>query len=96
MFSYSVVANQLSRSTDQNDLDLVLPETCLGLWKNNVPLFAHEGVGRDWVCKLSSEDRAVFSWIGRAHAEFGKIGGKVRASKAKRDRRGRFVSNEDE
>lgn len=94
MFSYSILASQLSKSTDQKDLDLVLPETCLGIWKNNVPLFAHEGVGSNWVSKLSSEDREVFSWIGRAHAEFGVIGGKVRAKTAKRDKRGRFVSDE--
>lgn len=94
MFSYSILASQLSKSTDQNDLDLVLPETCLGLWKNNVPLFAHKGIGSNWVSKLSSEDREVFSWIGRAHAEFGKIGGTIRAKSAKRDSRGRFVKDD--
>lgn len=94
MFSNSITAPNLIKSTEQSDIDLALPSTCLGIWKDNMPLFLQEGIGSNWVSKLSSEDREVFSWIGRAHGEFGKLGGKARAKNAKRDERGRFIKDE--
>lgn len=84
MFDYDVLATQITKSRNQDDLDLVFRGGCLGLFKTRLPLFTQPNIGSSWVKHLSSEDRQVFSWIGRAHAEFGKLGGKARARTARR------------
>jgi hypothetical protein len=56
-----------------------------GLFKN------YKRAGRNWLAKIPSEDRKVFSMIGREAHQHGHLGGMARASKAKRDERGRFI-----
>ena len=67
----------------------ILPDRQIGIFKSRGPL-----IGRDWVARLNPEDREVFSWLGRRAGDFGRMGGKARARTAKRDKRGRFASNE--
>lgn len=47
--------------------------------------------GRDWLRRVSPEDRKVFVELGFKHSEFGKLGGKKRAEFGKRDAKGRFI-----
>lgn len=49
--------------------------------------------GRDWIRRVSPEDRRIFVERGLAHAQWGKLGGIARAKTALRDRRGRFAKN---
>ncbi len=60
-----------------------------GIFKNRYPLLKN----RDWVRTLSSEDLKVFIDIGNQANGYGKMGGMTRASKAKRDSNGKFISN---
>ncbi len=91
MFAYPVLVRQLVRSREEVILDLTLPGGCYGFWHKAFPLALGPGAGSDWVRRLSSEDRALFAWIGLVYSEFGRLGGLARARTAKRDRRGRFV-----
>ena len=50
--------------------------------------------GKDWIRLLSNDDRAALIRIGLEHAEYGKAGGRARAIKAKRDKKGRFAKDE--
>ena len=59
-----------------------------GLFKSRYPNIT----GSDWIRKVDPDDRRVFVQIGHEHAEHGRLGGFARASSAKRDSRGRFVS----
>lgn len=47
--------------------------------------------GKDWIRSIEPEDRAVLVQIGMAAMDYGRAGGKARASTAKRDKRGRFA-----
>ncbi len=47
--------------------------------------------GRDWIRKISAEDRKVLIWLGMKAWDFGRLGGLARAKTALRDNRGRFV-----
>jgi hypothetical protein len=47
--------------------------------------------GKDWIKRIGEEDRKVFIHIGFVHSDYGRLGGKKRASTAKRDYRGRFI-----
>lgn len=62
-----------------------------GLFMQHGPLS-----GRDWLRRLSAEDRKVFSDLGRQHTpdDIHSLGGKARAQKAQRDARGRFAKEE--
>jgi hypothetical protein len=47
--------------------------------------------GKDWIKRIEEEDLKAFIHIGFAHSDYGRLGGKKRASTAKRDNRGRFT-----
>ena len=47
--------------------------------------------GRDWIRRIDPEDRQALTHLAFECSEYGKRGGRVRASKAARDSRGRFV-----
>lgn len=51
----------------------------------------YELEGQDWLSKLPKEEQEAFARYGRMKAQHGRLGGKVRAQQAKRDRRGRFT-----
>jgi hypothetical protein len=59
-----------------------------GLFKQRYHL-----TGSDWIKQLDPEDQQVFIQIGLAATEYGRKGGRKRASTAKRDAKGRFVCN---
>lgn len=50
--------------------------------------------GRDWVRRVSAEDRQAFVQIGLSAAQYGHLGGIARAASAQRDRRGRFTGGQ--
>jgi len=52
--------------------------------------------GRDWVKLLEPEDYEAFIRMGLAATEYGRKGGRIRAEKGKRDKRGRFTKNDNE
>ena len=58
-----------------------------GLFKRVYP----ERHGRNWIRVVSSEDLRAFISIGAEAHMHGHLGGIARASKAKRDQRGRFA-----
>lgn len=58
-----------------------------GLFSRYTPLN-----GKDWLRRISTEDRAAFSNIGQQFAEHGRLGGVARARSAPRCSCGRFVS----
>lgn len=47
--------------------------------------------GKDWINLLPEEDKKAFLHYVNMHNNYGLNGGKVRARKAKRDHRGRFI-----
>lgn len=47
--------------------------------------------GKDWINSLSPEDKQLLVQVGCEASDYGKTGGKARASTAKRDHRGRFA-----
>lgn len=51
-------------------------------------------IGSNWVTKLDTEARRIFSAMGREFGEHGHCGGVARARTADRDERGRFIRNE--
>lgn len=52
------------------------------------------GQGKNWLKIVSLEDLKAFVHIGFIESDCGRLGGKVRAQSAKRDSRGRFLSDE--
>jgi hypothetical protein len=68
-----------------------------GYFKRNYPLFL---VGRDWLRRVPTEDRAALSHVGAMAAGFGspsfsRKGGLKRARTATRDNKGRFLPSGD-
>lgn len=54
----------------------------------------YEGLsGKDWLRNIDKEDRVALAKIANAASGYGRNGGVVRANTAKRDSRGRFISN---
>lgn len=47
--------------------------------------------GRFWLKQIDPDDLKAFVHIGMEAHDYGRMGGKVRASTAKRDKRGRFA-----
>lgn len=57
------------------------------LIKNKYPVLQ----GRDWIRKISPDDREALIWLGMRAWDFGRMGGIARAKTALRDSRGRFI-----
>lgn len=49
--------------------------------------------GKDWINRVSLDDKKAFIEIGMAHNQHGRLGGIQRAKNAKRDNKGRFIPN---
>ena len=58
-----------------------------GMFKRRYPL-----QGKTWLRDIPPEDRAIFAQIGREYHGYGHLGGIARAKTAKRDEKGRFIS----
>lgn len=50
--------------------------------------------GRDWLRRVSAEDRQALAYYAFVRSNYGRDGGRARAETAKRDHRGRFISNQ--
>jgi len=48
--------------------------------------------GKGWINSLTPEDKQALIAVGCEASDYGKLGGKARASTARRDHRGRFAS----
>lgn len=64
-------------------MDIFIPQ---GYFKIYAPL-----KGRDWIKRLPPEELQAFVHIGLAYADYGRLGGNVRAKTGKRDSKGRFI-----
>ncbi len=58
-----------------------------GIFKRRYP----ELKGRDWLSRISAEDKQAFIKLGLQCSEYGRLGGLVRAKNGKRDHKGRFI-----
>jgi len=60
-----------------------------GIFKNRYP----ELKGKNWLSQVTEEDKKAFIHIGFIASDCGRKGGRVRASTAKRDNKGRFIKS---
>ena len=47
--------------------------------------------GKDWIKRISPEDKRVFIELGLKHVQYGRLGGIARAKTAKRNEKGQFI-----
>ncbi len=68
-----------------------------GRLHHGIVIARYELHGRDWLRRITAEDRKVIADLGRSQTpdEFHSLGGKARVQKALRDKRGRFIKKED-